>query len=56
MEAYYLKIQGLTDEIITLIKRKYKDFVSLQPLNDHIETAARENLIKRFLNTPNSPK
>jgi CobQ-like glutamine amidotransferase family enzyme len=51
------KNPGLTDEIITLaIKRKYKDFVSLQPLNDHIETAARENLIKRFLNTPNSPK
>ncbi|HZK27187.1 MAG TPA: glutamine amidotransferase [Thermoclostridium sp.] len=44
------KNPGLTDEIITLaIKRKYKDFVSLQPLNNHIEAAARESLIKRFV-------
>lgn len=44
------KNPALTDELITLaLKRKYKDFVSLQPLDDHLETKARENLIKRFI-------
>lgn len=44
------KNPGLTDEIITLaLKRKYRDFVSLQPLNDRIETLARESMIKRLL-------
>jgi len=43
------KNPGLTDELISLaLKRKYKDFVSLQPLEDHLETSAREKLIKRF--------
>ena len=32
------KNPGLADELITLaLKRKYKDFVSLQPLNDQLE-------------------
>jgi len=44
------KNPGLTDELITLaLKRKYKEFVSLQPLEDHLETSARINLIKKFL-------
>lgn len=44
------KNPGLADEIITLsLKRKYKDFVSLQPLNNRIEALARESLIKRFI-------
>ncbi|HEY8499846.1 MAG TPA: glutamine amidotransferase [Clostridia bacterium] len=44
------KNPALTDELITLaLKRKYKDFVSLQPLDDHLETKARINLIKRFI-------
>ncbi len=43
------KNPGLADELITLaLKRKYKDFVSLQPLNDHLEASARLSLIKRF--------
>jgi len=44
------KNPGLTDELISLaLKRKYKDFVSLQPLEDRFETSARETLIKRFI-------
>ncbi len=44
------KNPGLADELITLaLKRKYKDFVSLQPLDDHLEAKARTSLIKRFL-------
>ncbi len=40
----------LADELISLaLKRKYKEFVSLQPLDDHLETSARESLIKRFV-------
>ncbi len=43
------KNPGLADELITLaLKRKYPDFVSLQPLNDTLETNARVSLIKRF--------
>lgn len=43
------KNPGLADELITLaLKRKYPDFVSLQPLNDSLETNARISLIKRF--------
>lgn len=43
------KNPGLADELITLaLKRKYKDFVSLQPLNDSLETNARISLVKRF--------
>lgn len=43
------KNPGLADELITLaLKRKYPDFVSLQPLNDSLETNARTGLIKRF--------
>jgi len=44
------KNPGLTDELITIaLKRKYRDFVSLQPLNDRIEALARESMIKRLL-------
>ena len=44
------KNPGLTDELITLaLKRKYPDFVSLQPLNDSLETNARDVLIRRFM-------
>ena len=44
------KNPALTDELITLaLKRKYRDFVSLQPLNDKIEAMARENMIKRLI-------
>jgi len=43
------KNPGLADELITLaLKRKYPEFVSLQPLNDTLETNARASLIKRF--------
>jgi CobQ-like glutamine amidotransferase family enzyme len=43
------KNPGLADELITLaLKRKYPDFVSLQPLNDALESNARASLIKRF--------
>mgnify|MGYP000853787669 CR=1 FL=1 len=48
------KNPGLTDELISLaLKRKYKEFVSLQPLEDHLETSAREILIKRFVGNKN---
>jgi len=51
------KNPGLTDELISLaLKRKYKDFVSLQPLEDRLETSARETLIKRFLSNNKSKK
>lgn len=44
------KNPGLSDELISLaLKRKYKDFVSLQPLEDHLETSARKSLIQRFV-------
>jgi len=44
------KNPGLTDELITIaLKRKYPDFVSLQPLNDRIETLARESMIRKLI-------
>lgn len=43
------KNPGLADELITLaLRRKYPDFVSLQPLNDALELNARAGLIKKF--------
>ncbi len=43
------KNPALTDHLITqALKRKYKDFVALQSLDDSIEAMARESLIKRF--------
>ena len=40
----------LTDHLIELaLKQKYKDFVSLQPLNDSIENAAHSSMITRIL-------
>jgi CobQ-like glutamine amidotransferase family enzyme len=45
------KNPGLTDELISLaLKRKYKDFVSLQPLEDRLETSARKTLLNKKVN------
>ncbi|MCX7922350.1 MAG: type 1 glutamine amidotransferase [Clostridia bacterium] len=44
------KNPALTDHLITLaLKQKYKDFVSLQPLNDDFEELARNSMIKRVV-------
>ena len=44
------KNPALADHLISLaLKNKYKDFVSLQSLDDKFETRARESLIKRFM-------
>lgn len=43
------KNPDLADHLITLaLKRKYKDFVALQKLDDRFETHARESMIKRY--------
>ncbi len=39
----------LTDHLISLaLKQKYKDFVSLQPLNDNLEETAHNSMIERI--------
>ncbi len=44
------KNPALADELITLaLKRKYSDFVSLQPLDDHLEANARKSIISRYI-------
>jgi CobQ-like glutamine amidotransferase family enzyme len=44
------KNPALTDHLLTLaLKRKYADFTTLAPLDDHFEQAARTSLLKRFL-------
>jgi lipid II isoglutaminyl synthase (glutamine-hydrolysing) len=40
----------LADHLISLaLKRKYKDFVALQPLNDEFEERARSTMVKRVV-------
>ncbi|KNY25026.1 type 1 glutamine amidotransferase [Pseudobacteroides cellulosolvens] len=44
------KNPAFTDHLLTLaLKQKYKDFVSLQPLDDVIESRAHDSMIKRIL-------
>jgi len=44
------KNPSLADHLLTLaLKQKYKDFVSIQPLNDALEDMAHNSVIERFV-------
>jgi len=44
------KNPAFTDHLLTLaLKQKYKDFVSLQPLDDVIESCAHDSILKKIL-------
>lgn len=44
------KNPAFTDHLLSLaLKQKYKDFVSLQPLDDVIESCAHDSMLKRIL-------